>query len=104
MQSQLNYKGFLCIALPACVVSKHVKPGSSVNLDRGGGGTCRAGMTVGVSLAVLVRSNAQLITAIISTVSSTDKGLLAQAPIIKNKVVCLLMLWEDVEIKAEGVI
>lgn len=51
-----------------------------------------------------MRSNAQLITAIISPVASRDKGLLAQALIIKHKVVCLLMLWEDVEIKADGLI
>lgn len=58
----------------------------------------------GGSQEVSLRSIAQLITAIISPVSSRDKGLLAQALIIKHKVVCLLMLWEDVEIKAEGLI
>lgn len=52
----------------------------------------------------MLRSNAQLITAIISPVSSRDKGLLALALIIKHKVVCLLMLWEDVEIKAKRLI
>lgn len=52
----------------------------------------------------MLRSNAQLITAIISPVASRDRGLLAQALVIKHKVVCLLMSWEDVEIKAEALI
>lgn len=52
----------------------------------------------------MLRSNAQLITAIISQVSFRDKGLLARSLIIKHNVVCLLMSWEDVEIKAEGLI
>lgn len=40
---------FLFTALnTGTVVCKHVKLDSSVNLGRGGGGTARAGMTVGV--------------------------------------------------------
>lgn len=52
----------------------------------------------------MLRSNAQLITAIISPVASRDRGLLARALVIKHKVVCLLTSWEDVEIKAEALI
>lgn len=96
---------FLFTALQtATVVSEHVKLGSGVNLGSGGGGTARAGITAGVLRRSSPRSNAQLITAIISAVSPRDKGLLAQALIIKHKVVCLPVLWEDLEIKAEGLI
>ena len=52
----------------------------------------------------MLRSNAQLITAIISQVSFRDKGPLARSLIIKHNVVCLRMSWEDVEIKAEGLV
>lgn len=82
-------------------MSKHVKLDSSVNLGRGGGGgwkDCQG------SQEDLLRGNVQLITAIIFPVFARDKGLLARPLIIKHKVVCLLMLEEEVKIKAKGLL
>lgn len=80
------------------VVSRHVKLDSSVNLGRGGDGWNDCGGSQEVSL----RSNAQLITAIISPGSSRD--LFCWALSNKNNSICLLVLWEDMEIKAEGLV
>lgn len=81
-------------------MSKQAKLDSSVNLGIGGGGwkDCWG------SQEVLLQSNAQLITAIIFPGFSRDKGLLARPLIIKHKAVCLLMLWEDMKIKAKGLL
>lgn len=86
------------------VVSGHVKPDSGVNLAQRRRRRSEACEDRGGSREVAPRSSAQLITAIISLVASRDKGSLAQPLIMKRKVVCLLVLWEDVEIKAEGLI
>lgn len=87
----------------ATVVSEHVKLDSSVSSGRGGTHTHTHRddwNDSGASQEASLRSNAHLITAIISPGSS--RALFCWALTIKHSVICLPVLREDVEIKAEG--